>query len=134
MYLRVGAKGVQSSAKIGGQGISSIAALLREGGMCLGDASFVGVNDGLFVFGMGSALAHAVRLSSAQVMWRSMRVSLLSWQRQAACRSKALCCALFLKELGTGVGFCIEGSVLVVLKGGSAANWDKVLYRVEMVA
>ena len=53
MNLRVGAKGVQSSAKIGGQGISSVAALLGEGGVCLGDASSVGVIDGLFVLGSG---------------------------------------------------------------------------------
>ena len=39
--------------KIGGQGISSVVALMGEGGVCLGDASFVGVIDGLLVFGGG---------------------------------------------------------------------------------
>ncbi len=47
MYPWVGAKCLHSSAKIGGQGISSVEALLGEGGVCLGDASFVGVIDGL---------------------------------------------------------------------------------------
>ena len=53
MYLQLGAKGVQSLAKIGGQGISSVVALLGEGGVCLGDASSVGMIDGLFVWGSG---------------------------------------------------------------------------------
>ena len=53
MYPWVGAKCLQSSVKIGGQGISCVAALLGEGGVCLGDASFVGVIDGLLVFGGG---------------------------------------------------------------------------------
>ncbi len=44
---------MQSSAKIGGHGISSIVALLGEGGVCLGDASSVGVIDGLCVLGSG---------------------------------------------------------------------------------
>ena len=53
MYPWVGAKCLQRLAKIGGQGISSVAALLGEGGVCLGDASYVGVIDGLLVFGGG---------------------------------------------------------------------------------
>ncbi len=53
MYPWVGAKCLHSSAKIGGQGISHVVAHLREGGVCLGDASFVGVIDGLLVFGGG---------------------------------------------------------------------------------
>lgn len=81
---------------------------------------------------VGLALAHAVHSSSAGVMWRFMRVSLLSWQRRAACCSKALCCALCLKELGTGLVFSGEGRV-ALLMGGSAAKWDKVLSRVEIV-
>jgi hypothetical protein len=53
VYPQLGAKGMQRLAKIGDQDISSVAALLGEGGVCLGDASSVGVIDGLFVLGSG---------------------------------------------------------------------------------
>ena len=81
MYLWIGAKCLHSLAKIGGQGISSVAALLGEGGVCLGDTSFVGMIDGLFVLGSGVGFG--------------------------ACRALVLCPSdVLVEELVVGRGLC----------------------------